>query len=432
MSVIVRIGVLGALAGGPLLGLAQAQQNYYSRDKYEAVTDRSQPEFDPTAVRVGTFLVNANAQASVALTDNVFASNTNTQSDTIVRVGTAVAGQTDWSNHEVGFRVSAFRNEFLDTNSESNTDLRGSLRGRLDVTRQFSVSANVFAEDLTEARTNFANGANIDGPVEFQRTGFGFGANYQADRIRWENSVRVVEADYEDSTTTNFDLDFRDRSVVSGRSRLSYAISPDLAVFGQGTYSSSDYDIPQIVSFTPPGGVPVLVQRVRDSDTYTVAGGINFELQTLIRGDIAVGYLTEDRKDANLSDVNSLSVDGRLQWFPSRLTTVTFRGGRQVQDFGLVESSTALQTNASVRVDHELRRNIILSAFGRIDDNNYKDIDRDDSVTAFGVEGRYKMNRHIHFDAFARHTNRDVSGVDVSGNPNFDVTVVGVGIRIFP
>ena len=56
-----------------------------------------------------------------------------------------------------------------------------------------------------------------------------------------------------------------------------------------------------------------VITRSRDSSGYTVAAGVDFELMTLIRGDIAVGYLSEDKKDNYFKDVDGLSVDGRME-----------------------------------------------------------------------------------------------------------------------
>lgn len=442
MGKIMRIGVVGAVAFGPLLGLVQAQEDQYSRDKYTAVTDRQQPEFDPEAVRLGAWLVNSNAQAGLTSTSNVFAASNDETSDTIARIGARANARTDWSNHEIGVEASAFQNEYLDTGNESNSELAMRLRGRLDVTSDFALTAVGFTEMSSEQRTDFANGAGPDQPIEYGRNGARLEANYRADRVRWSSSVEAAEIDYEDAQFAviggELDQDYRDRTELSARSRLSYAITPDFAVFGQASATSSEYDNPQFIDnvlVTLPGGGQILVddvERRRDSDRYALEGGIDFELQSLIRGDIAVGYLEERRLDSNLEDIDGLSVDASVQWFPSRLTTVSFDAGRAVRDFGLVEAASATQTRYGARVDHELKRNIILSALARLQDNEYNDIDRTDDISEVGLAGRYKLNKKVHVEAFARHLNRDSSGIDVNGDPSYSVDLIGVGFTIYP
>ncbi len=444
MKTVFRLSIVGAVAVGPLVTAAYAQNNYYSRDKYEAVMDRRQPEFDPEPIRVGSLIVRSSLEAGVTSTSNVFAASSGEESDTIMRLGVRADATSDWTNHELGVSFGANRQEYNDFSSESSTTVNGAIRGRLDVTKSLALTGTVFGEDGTESRTDFANAVGSDRPIEYQRYGMGVGANYQADRVRWNTTARFTESDYEDGTANNgvstVPQDFRDHNVSTLNSRLSYAISPDLAVYGQGTYRTSEYDNPQYIDSVT-GQIldpstsplpPTAVKRVRDSDTYTVSGGVNFELQSLIRGDVSVGYMTENKKDANQQDVDTLSANGRVLWFPSRLTTVTFDVAREVRDLGLVASSSAIQTRFSANVDHELRRNVIVSLYGRIADNDYDDIDRNEEITEFGIRGRYKLNKRVHLDAFARRIDRSVTGAAVTGNPGFDANIIGVGIRVFP
>lgn len=427
MSKLKRMSLMSVAACALIAPVAFGQaDNFYSRDKYEAVMDRVQPEYDPEPIRLGSFLVRSQADLSVTATDNVYASSTATESDVIARAGVRVAADTNWSVHGLGGEVTAHRNEYLDLSDESTTDLTARLGGRLDVTRAFSLGASVFAVDSAEPRSEFANDFGADRPINFTRTGAVVEANYRNDRVRFENSLRLTEENFEDSRTIvgglNIDQDYRDRSITHGRSRLSYALTPDLAVFAQGTYTDSSYDNLQLV-----GGS----LRSRDSKGYTVAGGVDFELSALVRGDIAVGYLDEKKDDAFFADVSGLSLDGRLQWFPTRLTTVSLTGARRVVDTGAFESPSAVETVLGARVDHELRRNIILSAYGTTFDYAYQETDREDQTLELGAVATYKMNKRVHWDAFVRNRDRDVSGLSVLGDPSYGITSVGVGLRLF-
>ena len=428
MSNFKRLCLLSVAASGVMAANAAAQgQNYYSRDKYDSVLDRRQPAYDPEPIRLGAFLVNSQASASLNYIDNVRATNTNKESDTIARLGVEIYARTNWNVHEVGIDLSADRNEYMESGDESSNDLRARLRGRLDVSRDVSIGGAVFAEDRVESRTDLTSSVGLDRPIEFTRVGASIDANYQSDRFRWTNFAEVSEEDYEDGRQTGsgilIDQDYRDNSVTLVRSRLSYAVSPNLAVYTQGTMADRSYDQPQILG----GGV-----RSRDSTGYTLAAGVDFELNSLVRGDIAVGYLNEDKDDDFFEDVDGLSLDGRLQWFPSRLTTVGFNAGRRVVDIGVIDSPIALQTNFGARVDHELRRNIILSAAANVSSYDYQEIDRSDDVNDLTLTAAYKLNKRVHVEAFARHINRDSSGVGVFGDPSYDVNLIGVGLKLYP
>jgi hypothetical protein len=428
-----RFCLLSAATIGLLASAAVAQsqdgesEDFYSRNKYEAVLERAQPEFDPEPVRLGTFLVKSNAEIGVLSTSNVFASSTRDESDIIGRIGAEAQARTDWNVHQIGFDVSAYRNEYLDFSDESTTDLTARALGRLDVTRDFSLGANVFADDRAEPRTDFFDSVSIDRPVKYNRTGAGLDVNYQNDRVRWTNGVTYATYNYKDGratgTGTNIDQDFRDLKRIDARSRLSYAISPDVALYGQTTYADSSYDNAELI-----GGQ----LRKRDSKGYTVAAGVDFELTALIRGDVAVGFLNEEKDDAFFKDIDGLSLDARVQWFPTQLTTVSFNAARRVVDIGVPQAPSALNTSFGARVDHELRRNIILSGFAGTSKYDYQEIDREDDVLDIGASATYKMNKRVHVEGFVRRFDRDGSGAAAFGGPTYDMNLVGVSLKLHP
>ncbi len=428
MSKLKRMSLMSVAACALIAPVAFGQaDNFYSRNKYEAVLDRAQPEFDPEPVRLGAFAVRPVAEGSLTATDNVFVTSSNKQSDVIARIGARVTGDTTWSVHAANFEVSAFRNEYLDLSDESTTDLYARLGGRLDVTRGFSLGASVFARDTAEPRTDVVNDFGVDAPIKYTTAGAIVEANYQNDRVRWANSLGLTDENFEDGTAigsgANIDQDYRDRSVMSGRTRLSYALTPDFAVFGQATYADNSYDNLQLI-----GGA----LRSRDSKAYTLSGGVDFELTALLRGDIAVGYLNDKKDDSYFADASGLSVDGRLQWFPTQLTTATFTAGRRVSDTGAFDSPTAIETVLGARVDHELRRNVILSGYGTLNNYEYEDNDRKEDTIELGAIATYKMNKRVHWEAFVRNMDRDASGAAVFGAPSYNMTQAGIGLRLYP
>ncbi|MEZ5998291.1 MAG: outer membrane beta-barrel protein [Hyphomonas sp.] len=424
-----RFCLLSVAAGAMISwdAYAQGQGNYYSRDKYEAVMERRQPEFDPEPIRLGAFLVDATGIVGVTSNSNVYASALSEESDVITRIGATIAARTDWSVHEIGADLSAFRNEFSDFSDESNSELRAALRGRLDVTRDLKLGASVFTENRTEPRTDPSNANGLQKPIEYTRSGFELQANYLNDRFRWTNAVGITKSDFKDGrqigTNIVVDQDFRDHDSTTGRSRLSYAVTPNVAVFAQGTMHEESYDSTQLI-----GGA----LRSRDSTGYTVAGGFDFELTALVRGDVAVGYMSEDKDDPFFKDVDGLSLDGRVLWFPTRLTTATFTAGRHVQDVGLFASPSVLVTDFGVRVDHELKRNIILSGTYRNSNYDFQELSRTDDVNEFGASVIYKMNKRIHLEGFARRMDRDASGSALTFDPSYGVDLFGVQLSLHP
>ena len=430
---IIAVAVFGLTAG-----YADAQSDFYSRDKYEAVKDRRQAEFDPDPVRLGAFVVNSDATIGVATTDNVFASNGNTpeeaeESDVIYGGSAGARARTDWTNHEIALRGRISHTEFSDFSDESFTDVTVGASGRLDVSRELNIRADVDHINSVQSRANYADGGRLDAPIDTNRTSFAVSANYLNDRFQWNNTLRLTEAEFENGlfrdTNTVLEQDFRNNQRTELSSRIAYAISPNIAVYGLGTASQTEFDKDQTV-FDPETNTNVA--RSRDSDGYTVAVGVDFETNNLVRGDIAVGFFSEDKKDEAFEDVDGLSVDGRAQWFPSRLTTVTFNAGRSVVDNGLVDSPSTVQTRFGVEVDHEFSRQVIGTVFGNIAQDEYQEITREDELTRIGAGVTYKLNKRVHFTGSLQNVNRDVSGIDPGFDPSFSANEIGFSISFFP
>ena len=336
----VSLAVLGALA---IVGPASAQESWFQRDRYTAVADRQQPEFNPEPVRVGTIITNPELLVGVEHNDNVFAAPDDSafiESDTVFRIAPRVRAVTDWTRHQVNLYAIADHREYADFGDESHTNLSAGLGGRLDVTRELSLNASVNAFDGSESRRAITGNPLLE-LFEYQSLGFVAGADWERERTRASLDVATTEFEYEDSRIregitgagTPVALgDIRDRTENRVTGRLGYAVTRNLSVFGTAGVYNREYD----------------VDTSRDAEGYNVAAGTNFELvRALLRGEIAVGYFEEELDDGG-DALDGVSLDGRLSWFVTELTTVTVNGARRAVDPGLPDVRNAISTSYGV------------------------------------------------------------------------------------
>ena len=398
-------------------------QEFFKRDRNVGVLERPQPEFDPEPVRLGALEARPSLGVGGYYIDNVFATEDNEVSDFAFTIRPEVDVRTTWSRHEVGVNAGVEHFEFIDEGSESVTNFNGGVRGRLDVNRNFSLTGFGFGRRRHEQRTQISILDEFGEPVRVNEVGGGLNGTYERDRIQLRLGYDLRDQNFRDVRTTtigDIDQDFRDnlRHTVTGRA--AYAVTRDFAVFTQASYFVRNFD-----NLTPlPGGVAAS----RDSDGFTVQGGINFELAAPFRGDIAVGYLEENRDSPLFADISGVSVDGRLQWFPTRLTTLTLSGSRRTTDVGLIEAAAATSNSGNLRIDHELRRNFTIYADGGLFDTDFEDFDRSDTFFDVGFGGIYKFNKRVHLEAFYRYTNRDSS----LPTEEFNQNIVGFELRFHP
>ena len=389
-----------AIAAG-LFGAAgaDAQSSFFERNRYQSVTERPQPEFDPVPIRLGSFEATPRLRAGVGHRTNLFASSTNEVDDSFALIEPAADIVSTWSRHQLGGAASATITEFADTGSESTTDLRARAFGRLDATSRLSFVGAVLAENTFEPRSAAASDPAAAEPVEVSRFGGEVGADYETGRIALRGRVSQDAYDFEDVPLTaggTRDQDFRDRDETTASVRASYAPRRDYALFAEGILTERKYDAP-----TAPNPLN------RDSDGQIVRVGANFELPVLIRGDIAVGYQQFEYDDPAFSDVDGLSVEGNASWFVTELTTISASATRRVIDPGLETSAGATLTGFTLRADHELRRNLLVNAEVDFANYDFETITRDDDRIQASAGAVWKVNRNAAVEFTYQYTDQD-------------------------
>lgn len=411
-----------ALAAVVAAPSAFAQEDWFVRDKYEAVAERAQPEYDPNPLRLGTFLADASLGLGATSNSNVFATETDEESDVFFVINPNANLRSDWSVHEVGLSADVLAREYNDISSESSTDYIVRANGRFDVRQGAYVGGSVFTARNFEERNSVEAIPAAAEPTEYNRVGGDITGSYTNGRLRFDGDVSIIEFDFEDTALTAggfLDQDFRDRTETGLRGRVSYAMSRDWALFVQGEYVERDHDDPTI-------GAPN-----RDSDNYTFQVGVDFELEQLLRGDIAVGVLeTKFDDDVTFEDVDGFSIDGRLQWFVSRLATVTGTVNRDVEASGIFEAAGRETLAVGGRVDYELFRNLLLNAKADVINYDFTNLDREDDRFEVGFGALYKLNPHLQITGDYSFAEQESDGT--AAFIDFDEHRVTLAIRLFP
>ncbi|RYE42337.1 MAG: hypothetical protein EOP21_08285, partial [Hyphomicrobiales bacterium] len=220
---------------GVIAPVAAAQDNPFLRGRHTSVTERPQPEFDPEPLRAGAFVIDANILGAVELNDNVYAQDTNKVDDTIIRVRPEIVARSNWSVHALTVGGTVDHRQFTGEDSETSTDYNLFGNGRLDVTRNFSFTANASTGQATEAR--YEPGSQFaPEPARDKYNTADVGASYRTDRLLLQGQIGASQHNYQDFYPQR---DF-DETFVGGR--VSYAISPDVAVFADVRETELDYD----------------------------------------------------------------------------------------------------------------------------------------------------------------------------------------------
>ncbi|QIF82460.1 outer membrane beta-barrel protein [Brevundimonas sp. 'scallop'] len=393
-----------------------AQIDLFVRNRAVAVRDRPQPAYDPLGIRAGGFTAFPRLQSGVVHDDNIFAAEDDPQPATTLRLTPEVVVRSNWSRHALETRARAEIDRNLDFDSENTTDWSLGGAGRLDVARGVDITvAADYARDH-EARTAAGAGPGARRPITFDLASTSLAATRSQGRLRLSAKAVVLRYDYRNGLSAAgavIEQDDRDRTVARLTGRANYALSPATALFFQVARDDRNY---RKVAGSPE----------RSSSGHEALAGVDFELGALIRGEVAAGYIRQDFQDAAYGDLDGFGGRARLSWFPTQLTTLTATAARSVADTGVIDSAGALRTDLSISVDHELLRNLILTAETAWSENGYNGLDRTDTRFTAGVSAVYRLNRRYGLTAGVTFLDQSSSGA--TAGPSYRSTRLSVAV----
>jgi hypothetical protein len=358
----------------------------YERGRNVSVLERPRPDYQAAGIQVGGFTIYPKVALSGAYDDNVFAVQSGTQGDFIFRVAPEVDFQSNWSRDSLSGYARVSQDEYARFSSEDATQYGAGLAGKLqfgdsDLTSGVDYGHYVMPRSLS-------NNLGISTkPIQYDYTAANAQLATEFTRLRLSLRVDDENYDYQNGVTNagalvNAQFQNHNGLILTGKAEL--AVSPDAAAYVLAKGND------QIYEFGPPA-----VAFTQNSSGYEVDGGANFDLTHLLRGEIQLGYLSQTYASPLFNPIDGLSGKAQLEWFPTELTTVTLVASRSVGQAVVVGSAGYLTSDGSLRVDHELLRNLIVSADGWVGRDQYNGINRSDTRSGVDLSADWLITRHV-------------------------------------
>lgn len=386
-------------------------------ERGETVLTRRRPEYDPIGVRMGGFMLYPELGLQQSYNSNIFATSSNEQSDFITSVEPSLDLRSNWNNHALNLHADSQVVSYWDNDDENYTDYTLSADGRIDVLRDLRLFAGAGYQIRHEPRSSPDNQGGTE-PTEYSVTGANLGAEKDFNRLSFRLDGKTERYEYDNVRTsagTVIDQSGRDRDQHEIGLRTSYEIAPLRKVYLITNVNTRDYD-------TLTGGFN------RDSDGYLVGAGTQYDLTGLVFLDAYAGYRSQDYSDSRLREMSGWASGIKVTWNVTPLTTVTGTLDRDIQETTQANASGYFQTKAELRVDHELLRNLILTASLGYQNDDFQGISRDDDYTLAGLGAKYLINRNFTLSGGYGYRSRDsnVTGGDFDEN----VVMVRLGAQL--
>ena len=359
----------------------------FARDRNVSVRERPRPGYEEIGAHVGAFSIYPRIAASAGYDSNVYATQSDTVSDEVFVVTPQVSAQSNWGRNSLSAFARAALTRYASNTRENTDEYAFGVNGRLDVQRGSAISAASTFSHNEEALTAPTAPTAASRPVPYNQWQASVAGVDEINRLRLATTVSVNQLDYQNVPDQSGGLLFqndRDRIRWAENGRVEYAVSPATSLYVSGTFNQTQYRLK-----------PPRASIDRDSSGWDAAVGANFDLTNLARGEVQIGYQSQDYKDPAFKNTNSLSFQGSVEWFPTQLTTVTATASRSIEETPVAGASGFVYTVFNLRADHELRRNILLTpsiGYGLI---NYRGVDRTDKRPSAGVTATYLLNRLV-------------------------------------
>lgn len=387
---------------------AQDLGSNFKRDKNVSVRQRPRPDYEATGQKAGGFTLYPRITADVERNDNIYAVASGKTSDTIWRVKPEMAVRSDWSRHALGLFAGGNIIRYSDNSSENVEEYTVSANGRVDIERGSNLTGSVQTQRLVEPRTAPTAPGAAGKPVKYDLTQGTVSLTKEFNRLRLTGRLDDKDFNYKDVPnrigTGIVDQDFRDRNEFYYGGKAEYAVSPDTAIYLSATGNKKDYDSKAVTTD-------------RTSDGYVVGVGANFDVSELVRGDVQVGYMKQSYD--NFGKIDGFNAAGRLEWFPTQLTTIGLNGSRTIEESTAPRSQGYISNNIGASIDHELMRNVLLSAAYTHGKDDYKGIDRSDKRDNFSATATYLLNRRVGLFLTYNYLKQDSSGAPLDRGASF-------------
>ena len=247
---------------------------------------------------------------------------------------------------------------------------------------------------LHEERGDPDSPSSASEPIEFSRDECGSGYQQRFNRVTGRVGVGAENEDYDDVTSITggtLDQDDRDNWAYFATGQIGYDLYPGYQPFLRFTYTRTEYD----EGIVKP-----------DSDTYEAVVGTTLDLTNLLpaRFSSAIWPATTTRSPSKIS---------RDWHLVCRSTTPSPNSPRSAPMLHAVEEGFGTTPNPRetstlrVGIDHELLRNVTLSALAQYEMDNYQNTDQEDDFYLVQASATYNINRNFYLRGTYSYTMRD-------------------------
>lgn len=376
------------------------------------------PAFRPQGARIGNWSLASSLALGQEHNDNVFAAPQQAQSDGLLTFSPSLRIESLWKRHALGLDLAYLAGRYGEALSDNFNDYRAKATGRLDIGASGTLKLSGGVERLHEPRESAE--AQLDStPTTDEKRALSIAYRQRLGRNFVELGTASETHDYTDSLSNGvvINQDDRDRSVERVTLDIGREHDVDSSVYVRVATERVDY-----AQATDDAGYR------RDNDALLYGVGLTHHASPVLRIDAFAGSENRKYADDRFAEAQALIYSGQVAWSFTRLSTLRLELARAVLDTALFGAAGVDENRAGIALDHELLRNLILSAsYTRIQDD-YRENPRRDTIDILRLEADYAMNRNLSLSLDLIETRRETAGT--AENNDYRQQRVGLGVTL--
>lgn len=362
----------------------------------EATRDRSidnlpRPGYEPRRIRLGATVIEPELEADATYDDNIYATSADEDDDFVFRIAPSIRATRETGS--LRFQADAYASllRYADHPTENTESFGAGTDIGYIGDPEHSANLSVRYDRGFERRTDPESNPDLSiKPSHIDILTADYNYRYVPGRVGIGASAGVTKVNYLNATDADRDLTTY-RASVRGIYQVSSRM--DLFIEGYGNFRDAR------VAFDRNG-------IDRDTRTWGASLGTRVEIADRLQGEMGVGYFHANPEDPRTENFSGIAANGRITWRPRIRTAVSFDAFRGNVATIRSGASGRIDTRIGLRVDQEVRHNLIMRAGVSMRDTSYRGSARDQTQWGGELGGEFLLNRHASITFGARYMKR--------------------------
>jgi len=392
----------------------------YGTEQGVTVQSRTRPEYEPLGIRIDTSMFRPLLGVSVGYDNNIFGGPAHHGAWEIATQPSVLAS-TENSIGSAGLYLSANDVHYQGEPSQNRTDGSAFFGGTINLGRdKLTLGAGYLSQH--EDRTAL-DALPSDRPVAFTVANFRTSYDAVFGRFTATPSIEVNQFQFADTTIFGQPISeaARDRTSVQSGVTLRYSWMSGRDLLWVNRVVDTRYDHPS-------AGQPS-----NNSNAWQTLFGVDYDDDTVWRYRLLGGVEYRQAAAASTASQTTGIAEAEITWSPSGMTTLRASVFRGIEDAAQTGLSSYTYTSAQLRADHELLRNVLLTASATVRQATFNQTGGQQLGLGFDTGESWLINRNLRLSLtydFADVRNAHLAAGSVAGDYTRSLTLLSVRVAL--